>query len=55
MSDSLLEPDDPPGAQGEDERLREDTGGEVPPAADRDADEAPGISGPEHLGLTPPG
>jgi hypothetical protein len=54
MSDSLLEPDDPPGAQGEDERLEEDVG-ELPAEADRDADDAPGISGPEHLGLTPPG
>jgi len=54
MSDSLLEPDDPPGAAGEDERLAEDVG-DVPADADRDRDDAPGISGPEHLGLTPPG
>jgi len=53
MSD-LLRPDGPPGAQDEDERLADDAGA-VPPAADRDRDDAPGISGPEHLGLTPPG
>jgi hypothetical protein len=54
VSDSLLEPDDPPEAQGEDERLLDDVG-DSPGEADRDADDAPGISGPEHLGLTPPG
>ena len=53
MSDELLDPDEPPGAQDEGERLEEDVS--AVPEADRDRDEAPGIGGPEHLGLTPPG
>jgi hypothetical protein len=47
MGDPLLEPDDPPGAQGEDERLQEDVA-DLPPEADRDADDAAGIGGAEH-------
>jgi hypothetical protein len=52
--EELLAPDEPPGAHDEGERLAEDVG-ETPAEADRDDDEVPGISGPEHLGLTPPG
>jgi hypothetical protein len=52
--DEPLPPDEPPGPRDEGERLAEDVG-ELPAEADRDDDEAPGISGPEHLGLTPPG
>ncbi|HWH05527.1 MAG TPA: hypothetical protein VNT23_03710 [Gaiellaceae bacterium] len=43
MADDLLAPDD-------EQPSEEDV--EHP---DRDEDDAPGIQGPEHLGLTPPG
>ena len=51
MTDDFLSPDDHTLPEGDDERLEEDVGLDV----EDDRDDEPGISGPEHLGLTPPG
>jgi hypothetical protein len=52
MTDDFLSPDDHTPATGDtEERLSEDVGLDASPD---DEDDAPGISGAEHLGLTPP-
>jgi hypothetical protein len=54
MERALLEPADADDL--EDEDRREDVASEeAKKALDPDHDDAPGIEGPEHFGLTPPG